>query len=232
MKFKLLVLAFASLANVNFSCALASDSGRCTQGGVLFEGDASLAVISSTGSTALPCRVDSNPSSIATTRGRTSYGVIVDRVARSIVGGTLRLVGIAQPVTNDEIHKSSIFAMELEANPAQSQVRVALVVRRGATSLEVTTLNQWTGDVEMLGSLPVERRGTFELALAQNPRIEGVQLTLTSGAVSTTFSLKQNLGSMGLNGWHYGLLEDTSADNTVAYTWLMANGPMPTITAN
>jgi hypothetical protein len=232
MKFKLIVLAFASLANVNFSCALASEGGRCTQGGVLFDGDASLAVISSTGSAALPCRVDSNPSLIGTTRGRTGYGVYTGGVTRSIVGGTLRLVGIAQPVINDEFHKSSIFSMELEANPAQSQVRVALVARSGATSLEVTTLNQWTGDVETLGSLPVGRRGTFELALAQNPRIAGVQLTLTSGAVATTFSLKQNLGPKGLNGWQYGLLNDTSADNTVAYTWLMANGPMPTITAN
>ena len=238
MKFKLLVLALAALANVNFSSALAGES-RCTNGGVRFDGDASLFVTTSTGSDLLPCRVDSIPIQDGANRGRTNYG---NNETGGIVppnsdatppnsGGTLTLVGIAQPAKNDEFHKSSIFSMELEANPEQRLVRVALAVRRGATALEVTTLNQWTGVVENLGSLPVGRRGGFELALTQNPRISGVQLTLTSGEVSTTFTLNHNLGPKGLNGWHYGLLNDTSADNTVAYTWLMANGPMPTVTA-
>lgn len=183
---------------------------------------------------------DSVPSQLGAGRGRTNYG---NNETGGVVrpnsdspspnsGGTLTLVGIAQPVTNDEFHKSSIFSMELDANPAQSQVRVALAVRRGATSLEVTTLNQWTGAVENLGSLPVAGGGGFELALVQNPRIAGVLLTLTSGRVATTFTINQNLGPKGLDGWHYGLLNDTSADNTVAYTWLMENGPKPTISAN
>ena len=233
MKIKLLALALVALANINYSSALASDVGKCAMGGVRFEGDSSLFVTTSTGSEVLPCRVDTIPSPVGASRGRTNYGNNeAGGVVRLISGGTLTLVGIAQPVTNDEFHKSSIFSMELEANPAQSQVRVALVVRRGATSLEVTTLNQSTGAVENLGSTPVGRRGSFELALTQNPRIAGVQLTLTSGAVATTFTINQNLGPKGLNGWHYGLLNDISADNTVAYTWLMANGPKPTIISN
>lgn len=237
MKMKSLISALAATAFFVNGANAQSLQNNCQLGGVDTEGDATIASITSTGSDLVPCRLDLLLNPQAASRGRTNYSNQEtgggNRAEHDLIsGGTLRISGIAQLPSDAERHKSSIFSMELEPNPAQSQLRVAIVFSRGAASLEVTQLNQWTGEVENLGSMPIARRGGFDLALVQSPRIAGLKLTLTSGAQSTTFTIDQNLGPKGLRGWRYGLLNDTSADNLVPYTWLMGHGPKPTITAN
>lgn len=258
VKTKLIVLALA----VCFAAAANATDGQTADGICVLEGrhndgDASLIVVSESGLKGFQCRADVVPrlddvsyrpspggAIVEQIRGRTNYSnedtggtALVDFKAQPGSFTTLKLVGVVAASHDLQgVHKSSIFGMELAAIPAQRELRVALI--ENVTSdpskfqLEVTILNQWNGESSHIGTVPVASRSGFDLSVTKNSSQRGFNLILSSGAASTTFKIASELGVKGIHGWHFGLLNDVTADNAVPYTWLLAPGPKPLITVH
>lgn len=256
-KMTFLALALCVTAASNATNGQTPD-GLCVLDGRHNDGDASLIVVSESGLKDFQCLANVVPQTetisnrpapggqvVEQYRGRTNYsneetGGTASIDANLQAGSqTLKLVGVvAASQSAHDMHKSSIFGMELAAIPAQRELRVALIESQDGVSndqskfqLEVTILNQWNGESSLVGTVPVAARGSFDLTLAKNSAQRGIRLTLSSGAVSGTFKIASELGVKGIHGWHFGLLNDVTADNNVAYTWLLAPGPKPIITA-
>ena len=260
MKTKMIVLALALCAATAASATNGqAPDGICVLDGRNNDGDASLVVVSASDLKDIPCRADLVPrleevsyrpspggAVVEHLRGRTNYSNEETGGGEAIEFNTqgrnftLKLVGVVAASEQLEgVHKSSIFGMELAAIPEQRELRVALIESHGETSsrkskfqLDVTILNQWNGESSYIGTVPVASSSSFDLVLTKNSSQRGFNLILSSGAASTTFKIASELGVKGIHGWHFGLLNDVTADNAVPYTWLLAPGPKPLITVH
>jgi hypothetical protein len=242
MKLRALSFALAILCTTSAFAQTKPKPGSCYVGDILLNGDASRMTIDSTGVASLPCRLDFAPLMGGNTRGRenlldvgageklSSLNFDVSKLPNVV----LQLDGVAtRQLTVNPVfafHKSSIFSMELAPDKTgENDLRVALIDKNNRFGLEVSVWNRFSRTSKVIGMTGVGRSNSFNLQLLKNRNVPGLKLLLTSERYTAQFSIDAELGARGMNGWHYGLLNDDSADNAVPYTWLMGDGPAPII---
>jgi hypothetical protein len=244
----LLKTAFAiatSLAFASTSFAQVIGFDTCETGGVFWTGPTDLAQISSTGNAQVPCLVTLHSyqsRNIGNLRGRTNY--IVDsspsrHAAQGAAEGsatarksTLEIYAISKDDIlnaganrNDGGNSTLFFAMRLADN---SKLVLESVWRDGGKYLAVKRVIRNTNEVIQLGEIAAGSRGQAQFTItlvAQRNNLRSVELASDMGGL--TIDVNATLTGMGLNGWQYGMLDDTDATNINPVTLLLNHGPRP-----
>lgn len=230
-----LILATAALLLIKSpnGIAQAREPAHCERISYPVTGDLRQARLFQTGDAEFPCAIEAvAPAAARSSKGGLCFGCKGRPAPQPRGSAPIRLMTLMGSTPEDQEldrkvpHKTSFFGMAL-ANGME--LRLAVYNEAGATRLEVGVGAVRQQTFKPLGTASIDADRQFQVLIEENPNLNGAKVYFYSGTTRLAIPVPYRLGPEGIDGWTFGLLPDTHADNRVRYQLKLLPGPQPAV---